>query len=154
MNNKQIDPLIEIKKLLSEELTQISLEQTKYFQAFPKNSLIGFVTDEKSAKKLAEEYYKFIAFTAASISQMEDALSALPSIMLNADKSFQFDRITICDEMLTQYGEFKKAVSHFAELNERLIIKKQISASEMLKYLSELGHKLSYFDEYLKDLSL
>lgn len=153
MDNKSKDPLKQIIQALTDELCLISAEQTKYFQIFPKDAMIGFRLDEKKPKELAEGYYVFIAFTAGSISRMENTLSRLTEIMIDADKAFQFERITLCDEMLTQYGEFKKSVSGYAELNERLIIKNEISASEMLKYLSELGHKLNYFKEYLKTIT-
>ena len=80
---------------------------------------------------------------------MESALSGLSQIILYADKNDLRDSVMFCDEILTQYGEFKKSVSLFTSQNELLLSKDDTTPSEMIKILSEFGYKLKYFNSFL-----
>lgn len=150
----QNDSLSIILNTLNCELQKVSKANTLYFKAFPNDATIGFNKGNTEDKKLATAYYTYIATVAEAVSVMETALSKIPDIMISADRDARYEIITLCDTLLSRYGELKKSISSFAESNEKLITENNISANKMLGYLSELGHKLNYFEEYLRAIML
>lgn len=148
------DPLKNIMRSMIEDLNKISFAASLYSKEFPNESNIIFSTDGQDDKKLATAYYKFISVIANSASNMETSLSDIPKIMTAADRNIQFERIALCDQLLSIYGEFKQSIACFAQSNERLITENKISAAVMLRYLSEFGYKLNYFNEFLKEHTL
>ena len=149
---EQNDSLNIILNTIGGELQKISTASTVYFKAFPSDATIGFNKDSSIDKKLATAYYTFIAAVADKIAAMETSLSSIPEIMIAADRDACYETISLCDELLNRYGELKKNISNFAESNEKLITENRISVTEMLRYLSELGYKINYFEEYLRSI--
>ena len=143
-----------ILNILTDELAKVSKEQNDYFRKFPADTKLGINADSAELKKITTAYYLHTARISASISKMETALSALPTIIVQADSERNRNLIVSCDDLLTRFSELKKGVLLFAQKSETIITKKQTSSPELFRYLSELSYKVSYFDKYLKNISL
>ena len=135
---------------LTAEVQKISESHNGYSKILSGNSSL-FSAGNKDKKELAKDYYRFASLLAATVSDMEGSLSALPEIILDADRHGEQDRIILCDALLTRYGEFKKAISLFMSQNEKLLTNERISPSDMRSPLSEFGYKLNYFEAFLKE---
>lgn len=153
MNQTQnTDSLVRIIKQLTSELTTILTEHSAYGESFPKGSVLGFSdANDTDKKELAKKYYLYASALAGAVSRMEDTISGISAVIIDADKKHLYARILFCDKLLLSYGELKKAISSFAAQNERIISKDSLSISEMLRIHSELGYKLSYFRDFLNE---
>ena len=150
MDNKN-DNLKIIICTLTNELKAISDEYAVYSKRLPTQTGFGFSAKASGKKELALAYYQYASNLAASVSKMETALSGLSQIILDADRNGSTDIVLLCDSILTRYGEFKKAISHFSTHNEQLLSGENVSPTDMIRLLSELGYKLNYFNSFLQE---
>lgn len=148
-DNKNNQLKIIISTLIN-ELKIVSNEYTVYSKKLPLQTGFSFCAKNFNKKDLALAFYQYASHLATSVSKMESALSGLSQIILYADKNDLRDSVMFCDEILTQYGEFKKSVSLFTSQNELLLSKDDTTPSEMIKILSEFGYKLKYFNSFLQ----
>ena len=100
-------------------------------------------------EKLAKKYYEYASHLADSVTRMENILSGISVIIMDADKKQQYNLILLCDQILTSYGNIKTAISNFATQNEHLIAMDTLSVSDMIKLHAELSYKFSYFKNFL-----
>ena len=140
----------EIIDKLSSELTVMLNEHTAYGKGFSKVSGLEFSsTSNDERKEFAKRYYKYASHLAGSLTIMENILSGISAIIIDADKNQQYNRILLCDEILSSYGNLKTAISSFATQNEHLIAMDTLSVSDMIKLHAELSYKFSYFKNFL-----
>lgn len=149
--NFKNDPLSSMLCGLEKELQGIYRGHSKYYKDIQNGANIGFFSDGDDKKELARAYYEYASLLATSVSNMEALLAELPSVIIEADRNDRKDRILLCDELITSYGEFKSSISMFATQNERILAKDSTSRSEMIRLQSELGYKLSFFECFLKE---
>ncbi len=154
MKQDHREELKHIAHSTKQELNKLQMYGKEYLNSFPEEVRNGLVFSETDGKKLTEAYYLFISSLSASLSNIDAAFSHMPSVMIEADRCFDTDGMSICNGLLCTYGEFRESVNSFANKNERDILSKSLSPSNMLRYFSELNYKANIFIKYLSELDI
>ncbi len=146
--------LKQISTSVKAELFLILKYSDDYSRAFPSDIRSGIFSFECDSKKLTAEYYGFISSVSKSLSNIDDAFSGISSVITDADRKGDTEKIHICDQALNRYSELRTNINDFASKNETDIINKCFSATNAYKYLSELNYKLNYFLKFLDALNI
>ena len=146
--NKFFDSIKEILDKNIVELNKIKINHEKFKGLFPDNIKNGLIIFSKNTKEITAGYFYFSASLSPLLFKIEQNLSALPSIMLQADKEQQSNTVILCDKILTDYNGFKRSTCDFLEKCEIII-----SRNEYDQSLSELYALLVKYEQKIKNYS-
>jgi len=139
--------------IINTELNSIEFEGDNFGKCFSQGISGENFSFTSSSKAVVKGYYYYISAIASSLNRIEEELSNIPSIILEADKVNSTESIILCDNILKEYEKFKSNINDYIKKCERLISDSHGTPSDikMNSYFCDLTYKIDFFHKYVND---
>ena len=146
MPNTLIDTLTKMQS----NIEDFFILSKAYSESFPAEIKQGLLSFRDNTKELKTNYIKFSASLSCFLTNMEQTVSGIPSIMRDADKALDEKTILLCNDILLKYEGLCSDIDLFMSKSECALKSNNIPSSALYSYLTELERKVKSFENYIK----